>query len=88
MVHFVELDQLTPLGQSEMLAYVDRKRQEAWEAADVSKARLYFADHVTEYPTDQLAYAVWLGMGKGVRCAFRGAGDARPVYTWDLVDRQ
>jgi hypothetical protein len=78
---------LTDYGRERMVAYFDRKRQAAWEAADVSKARVYYADSVSEFDTDQMAYAVWLGMGKGVRCAFRGIGDTRPVYTWDLVDR-
>ena len=83
----IEWADLTPLGQKEMLAHLERKQQAAWEAADVSKARVYYADSVSEFDTDQMAYAVWLGMGKGIRCAFRGAGDTRPVYTWDLVDR-
>jgi hypothetical protein len=78
---------LTPLGQERMLAYEDRKRLSAWKAADVGKARVYFLDGVNEYDTNDMAYAVWLGMGKGVRCAFRGVGDRRPVYTWDLVDK-
>ena len=78
---------LTPLGQERAIAMLERKRQAAWDAADVSKARVYYADSVSEFETDTMAYAVWLGMDKGVRCAFRGAGDTRPVYTWDLVDR-
>lgn len=87
MVHTFTLDDLTPTGRVEFTAYLDRKRGECWAAADPSKARLYFDDHVTEYPDDKLAYAVWLGLGKGIRCAFRGAGDKRPVYPHDLVDQ-
>ena len=42
---------------------------------------------VDEYSDQSLAYSVYLGLPKGVRAAFRGAGDARPVYAWDYVDR-
>ena len=80
-------EDLTPLGQERAVAMLERKRQAAWDAADTSKARVYYADSVSEFDTDKLAYAVWLGMGKGICCAFRGAGDTRPIYPWDLVDR-
>lgn len=82
----VAYSDLTLLGKTRMIDYLDRKRQAAWATADVSKARVYFADSVSEYANDSAAYRIWLGMAKGVRCAFRGAGDTRPVYTWDLVD--
>ena len=42
-------EDLTPLGQKEAIAHLERKRQEAWEAADVSKARVYYADSVSEF---------------------------------------
>lgn len=57
------------------------------------KAKLYIrwrngASEVREYDDQALAYAVWLGLPKGVRAAFRGAGDTRPVYGWDYADRR
>jgi len=42
---------------------------------------------VKEYTDQAEAYSVWLALPKGVRAAFRGAGDNRPVYSWDYVDR-
>ena len=54
---------------------------------DTSKARLYYADgHVQHWDDQALAFAVWLALPKGVRVAFRGANDTRPVYPWDRVD--
>jgi hypothetical protein len=51
------------------------------------KARLYFPDgRAEEFDDQKLAYAVWLALPKGIRAAFRGAKDARPVYPWDCVD--
>ena len=57
---------------------------------DITKDRLHFADHVEHYDPMKnlnLAYQVWLALPKGVRCAFRGANDKRPVYSWDMVDK-
>ena len=56
------------------------------------KAKLYVrwrngTKTVEEYNDQSLAYFVYLGLPKGVRAAFRGAGDTRPVYAWDYVDR-
>ncbi len=52
-----------------------------------SKARLYFADGgVEHYESQGLAFVVWLALPKGIRAAFRGADDTRPVYPWDCVD--
>ena len=82
------LDSLTPYGRKVWAGILERKREAAWAAADVNKARVYFPDHVSEYASDTLAYHTWLGMSQGVRCAFRAAGDATPVYSWDLVDRK
>lgn len=58
-----------------------------WADADTSKPRLYFADEVVHYPTDQTAYAVWCNLSRGIRCAMRNSGDKTPVYSWDLVDQ-
>jgi len=56
-------------------------------APSVDVARLYYADgRVIQFADQQLAYAAWLTLPKGVRAAFRGAGDTRPVYPWDYVD--
>ena len=52
------------------------------------KARILYPDgRVSEYDDQRLAYAVWLGLPLGIRCAFRGAGDNRPVYPHDYVDQ-
>jgi hypothetical protein len=40
-----------------------------------------------KYADQAEAYAVWLALPKGVRAAFRGAGDSRPVFSWDYVDK-
>ncbi len=54
---------------------------------DTHKARIYYTGGRVQHWDDQaLAFAVWLGLPKGVRAAFRGANDTRPVYTWDYVD--
>jgi len=54
---------------------------------DTRKARIYFSDgHVDHFKNQVFAFAVWLALPKGVRIAFRGANDTRPVYPWDCVD--
>lgn len=40
---------------------------------------------VKEFGDQAMAYAVWLSLPRGVRAAFRGKNDARPVYSWDYV---
>ena len=53
-----------------------------------TKARLFYPDgRIVEYDDPKMAYAVWLGLPKGVRAAFRGANDETPVYPHDYVDR-
>jgi hypothetical protein len=55
---------------------------------DTAKARLHYPDgRVVHYGDQTLAYRVWLALPKGVRCAFRSAGETRPVYAHDYVDR-
>jgi hypothetical protein len=54
---------------------------------DTTKARIHYTDGRVQYWDDQaLAYAIWLALPKGIRAAFRGAHDDRPVYPWDYVD--
>jgi hypothetical protein len=54
-----------------------------------TRARLYFQDgRVVHYADQSLAYQVWLSFPQGVRVAFRGVGDDRPVYPWDYADRR
>jgi len=54
---------------------------------DATKARIYFPDgRVVHYEDQKLAYFLWLALPKGVRAAFRGANDAKPVYPWEYVD--
>jgi len=58
------------------------------DVGDTKQARLIYSDGRIEYYGDnqQLAYKVWLAMDKGIRIAFRGKDDIRPVYSWDCVD--
>jgi hypothetical protein len=54
---------------------------------DTRKARLHFPNGtVIHYDDPRLANLVWERLPKGVRAAFRGANDTRPVYPWDYVD--
>jgi hypothetical protein len=54
---------------------------------DTTQARIYLDNgRVDFYPTNTLAYLLWLGLPKGRRAAMRVAGDTTPVYSWDLVD--
>jgi len=54
---------------------------------DTRKARLFFADgHVQRFRNQTFAFALWLALPKGVKVAFRGVNDQRPVYPWDHVD--
>ena len=51
-------------------------------------ARIQFRDgRVVEFTDQSLAYQTWLALPRGVRAAFRGKGDARPVYPWDYADK-
>ena len=51
------------------------------------KARIYFADgRVVPFRDQPSAFALWLALPKGVKVAFRGVNDQRPVYPWDHVD--
>jgi hypothetical protein len=55
--------------------------------ANAATARIFYpGGRVDRFPDQSLAYALWLGLGMGVRVAFRGTGDVRPVYPWDYVD--
>lgn len=80
------LDDLTPFGRARLAAFVETRRERAWATANTQKTRLYFNDRVEHYDDQNLGYKVWLALPKGTRCAFRGAGDTRPVYQHDLVD--
>lgn len=56
-------------------------------AHDSSKTRIYFTDgHVEWFDNRVFAFALRLALPKGMRVAFRGANDTRPVYPWDYVD--
>lgn len=51
-------------------------------------ARIYYRDgRVSEFSDEKLAYQTWLALPRGIRAAFRGKGDQRPVYAWDCVDK-
>ena len=51
-------------------------------------ARLHYPNgDIEPFKSQTLAYAVWLALPKGIRVAFRGANDDRPVYPWDHADR-
>ena len=63
------------------------QKQSVAAPLDVTKARIYFNDgSIHHFENQTFAFAVWLGMPKGIRVAFRGANDARPVKAWDRVD--
>jgi hypothetical protein len=63
------------------------------EFENTSLARIYFQGdvnyrtYVQHYSDQPQAYRLWLALPKGVLCAFRGRGDASPVYHHDFVDR-
>ena len=51
-------------------------------------ARLHFADgRISTFRDQTLAYQTWLSLPRGVRAAFRGQGDNRPVYPWDFANQ-
>ena len=51
-------------------------------------ARILFRDgRVLAFNNPILAYQTWLALPRGVRAAFRGRGDVRPVYPWDFADK-
>lgn len=56
-------------------------------STQIRAARIYFVDgHVDHFRNQVFAFAVWLALPKGVRVAFRGKNDTRPVYPWDYAD--
>lgn len=56
---------------------------------DSTKTRLFYSDgRIDGYDDPKLAYAVWLELDKGIRVAFRSAGDITPVYHQDYVDKR
>ena len=51
-------------------------------------ARIYYRDgRVVEFNQQVLAYQTWLALSRGIRAAFRGPGDTRPVLPWDYADQ-
>jgi len=53
------------------------------------QARLYYRDgRVDRFDNQSLAYQTWLALPRGVRVAFRAAGDNRPVLSHDYADQQ
>lgn len=49
--------------------------------------RIIHRDGRTYHFVDQrVAYAIWLALPRGTRAAFRGKGDATPVYSHDCLD--
>lgn len=60
------------------------------DRARVSQARVYLKREngdilVYHCKDDAKAYALWLGMGRQVKLAFRAKGDKTPVYSHDYV---
>ena len=54
---------------------------------DTAVARILHSDgRIDRFNDQHLACLLWLALPKGVRAAFRGANDARPVYPWDYAD--
>ena len=61
----------------------------AMNTGNTSKARLIYSDgRIDHWPANlqSLALAAWYALPRGVRAAFRGAGDLTPVYSHDCVD--
>jgi hypothetical protein len=55
---------------------------------DVTMNRIIYSNgRIAEFSNTELALKVYYALPSGVRCAFRGAGDVTPVYTWDCVDK-
>ncbi|MBE0542244.1 MAG: hypothetical protein IH623_12725 [Verrucomicrobia bacterium] len=53
-----------------------------------STARVHLSDGRVLTFTDQtLAYHTWLTLPRGIRAAFRGQGDTRPIQPWDYADQ-
>ena len=58
------------------------------QTAPPPPARIYYRDgRVVEFTEQTLAYQTWLALPRGIRAAFRGSGDTRPVYPWDYADQ-
>lgn len=56
---------------------------------DVTKTRLFFSDGlISSYDDPKLALDVYYGLPRGIKVAFRSAGDKTPVYPHDYVDRR
>lgn len=54
----------------------------------IKRARIVDASgKVQEFDNPALALRCYYAMPRGVRLAFRAAGDATPVYPWDLADK-
>ena len=59
------------------------------KARQQPSARIHFRDGgVLTFQDQRLAYQTWLFLPRGIRAAFRGKGDNRPVYAWDYADKQ
>ena len=55
---------------------------------DHTKARIFYPDgRIDEWVDSAMAYAVYMALDKGIRAAFRAAGNKTPVYPHDYVDR-
>jgi hypothetical protein len=90
---FVWLDEwrsLSPEGE-----YLDTTGNSASMAVDApppdkvntSLARIYYTSgKVAHFKDQKMALTLWRALSKGVRAAFRGAHDTRPVYPWNQVD--
>ena len=51
-------------------------------------ARIHFLNgRAAEVKDQQLAHQIWLSLPRGLRAAFRGKGDNRPVYAWGYTDK-
>lgn len=54
----------------------------------IDKSRIYYQDGlVRHFYNPQVAFAIYLSLPKGVKVAFRSAGDTTPVYSHDYVDQ-
>ena len=59
------------------------------KARQQPSARIHFRDgRVLTFQDQRLAYQTWLSLPRGIRAAFRGKGNNRPVHAWDYADKQ
>lgn len=84
---FAWLDKWRRSVPSTMIRTHSEPTSEKQATDDTSFARIFICEgRNIRLCSQTLAYALWLGLPRGIRAAFRGARDRRPVYPWDYAD--